>query len=58
MKLSSVLPALVTPFDDAGKIDFDAFEKLLTYLRDAGVTGRCVPIPCLSSTARPARPTF
>jgi 4-hydroxy-tetrahydrodipicolinate synthase len=46
MKLTGVLPALVTPFDDAGKIDFAAFERLLTYLRDAGVTGW---VPCGST---------
>ena len=46
MKLTGVLPALVTPFDDAGKIDFGAFEKLLAYLRDAGVTGW---VPCGST---------
>jgi 4-hydroxy-tetrahydrodipicolinate synthase len=39
MKLSGVMPALVTPFGANGKIDFIAFEKLLTHLRDAGVTG-------------------
>ncbi|WP_211236015.1 4-hydroxy-tetrahydrodipicolinate synthase [Leisingera aquimarina] len=39
VKLSGVMPALVTPFDAAGKIDFGAFEKLLTHFRDAGVTG-------------------
>jgi 4-hydroxy-tetrahydrodipicolinate synthase len=39
MKLSGVMPALVTPFDASGKIDFNAFEKLLVHLREAGVTG-------------------
>lgn len=39
MKLSGVMPALVTPFDAKGKVDFKAFEKLLVHLRDAGVTG-------------------
>lgn len=39
MKLQGVLPALVTPFDANGKIDFKAFEKLLIHLREAGVTG-------------------
>ncbi len=39
MKLSGVMPALVTPFDAAGEIDFKAFEKLLAHLREAGVTG-------------------
>ncbi|MBB5535678.1 4-hydroxy-tetrahydrodipicolinate synthase [Rhizobium giardinii] len=39
MKLSGVMPALVTPFDKEGKIDFKAFEKLLVHLREAGVSG-------------------
>ncbi|CAN7469390.1 4-hydroxy-tetrahydrodipicolinate synthase [Pararhizobium sp. LjRoot255] len=39
MKLSGVMPALVTPFDTRDRIDFKAFEKLLAHLRDAGVTG-------------------
>lgn len=39
MKLSGVMPALVTPFDANGRVDFKAFEKLLTHLREAGVTG-------------------
>ncbi|MBY4592631.1 MULTISPECIES: dihydrodipicolinate synthase family protein [Rhizobium] len=39
MKLSGVMPALITPFDASNKIDFKAFEKLLTHLREAGVTG-------------------
>ncbi|MCZ4093275.1 4-hydroxy-tetrahydrodipicolinate synthase [Sinorhizobium psoraleae] len=39
MKLSGVMPALVTPFDAKGKVDFKAFEKLLVHLREAGVTG-------------------
>ena len=39
MKLSGVLPALVTPFGADGKIDFNAFEKLLVHFREAGVTG-------------------
>ncbi|QFG36323.1 4-hydroxy-tetrahydrodipicolinate synthase [Paracoccus pantotrophus] len=46
MKLQGVMPALVTPFDAAGKIDFAAFEKLLTNLREAGVSGW---VPCGSS---------
>lgn len=46
MKLTGVLPALVTPFDDAGRIDFKAFEKLLTRLRAAGVKGW---VPCGST---------
>lgn len=39
MKLSGVMPALVTPFDTQRRVDFKAFEKLLTHLREAGVTG-------------------
>ena len=39
MKLSGVMPALVTPFDAEGRVDFKAFEKLLVHLREAGVTG-------------------
>jgi 4-hydroxy-tetrahydrodipicolinate synthase len=39
MKLSGVMPALITPFDANNKIDFKAFEKHLTALRAAGVTG-------------------
>lgn len=46
MKLQGVLPALVTPFDAQGDIDFAAFEKHLTNLRAAGVTGW---VPCGSS---------
>lgn len=39
MKLSGVMPALVTPFDANGRIDFKAFENLLVHLREAGVSG-------------------
>ncbi|KIC15831.1 4-hydroxy-tetrahydrodipicolinate synthase [Leisingera sp. ANG-DT] len=39
VKLSGVMPALVTPFGADGKVDFNAFEKLLTHFREAGVTG-------------------
>ncbi|MBB5575784.1 MULTISPECIES: 4-hydroxy-tetrahydrodipicolinate synthase [Rhizobium] len=39
MKLSGVMPALITPFDANGKVDFRAFERLLAHLREAGVTG-------------------
>ena len=38
MKLSGVMPALVTPFGKDGKVDFKAMEKLMHHLRDAGVT--------------------
>jgi len=46
MKLTGVIPALVTPFDQAGKIDFKKFEKLLTKLRQDGVKGW---VPCGST---------
>jgi 4-hydroxy-tetrahydrodipicolinate synthase len=46
MKLTGVMPALVTPYDANGKIDFKAFEKLLTKLRADGVSGW---VPCGST---------
>jgi 4-hydroxy-tetrahydrodipicolinate synthase len=46
MKLTGVMPALVTPFDDAGKIDFGKLEKLLGKLRQDGVKGW---VPCGST---------
>lgn len=46
MKLQGVLPALVTPFDATGAIDFAAFTRHLTDLRAAGVSGW---VPCGSS---------
>lgn len=46
LKLSGVLPALVTPFDAGGRIDFAAFERHLATLRAAGVAGW---VPCGSS---------
>lgn len=46
MKLTGVMPALVTPFDANGEIDFKAFEAHLTNLRAAGVSGW---VPCGSS---------
>lgn len=46
MKLSGVMPALVTPFDASGAVDYQAFETHLTRLRAAGVTGW---VPCGSS---------
>ena len=39
MKLSGVMPALVTPFDKNDKINFKAFEALMDHFRDAGVSG-------------------
>ncbi|WP_200833867.1 dihydrodipicolinate synthase family protein [Tabrizicola flagellatus] len=46
LKLSGVLPALVTPFDRTGAIDFVAFGRHLDSLRAAGVSGW---VPCGSS---------
>ena len=46
MKMTGVLPALVTPFDSDGKVDFKAFEALLNHLRSAGVKGW---VPCGST---------
>ena len=39
LKLSGVMPALVTPFDQDGGIDFKALERLMVHFREAGVTG-------------------
>ncbi|MEZ5775869.1 MAG: dihydrodipicolinate synthase family protein [Hyphomicrobiaceae bacterium] len=46
MKLQGVMPALVTPFDAAGEIDFAAFGRHLASMRAAGVTGY---VPCGST---------
>jgi 4-hydroxy-tetrahydrodipicolinate synthase len=46
MKLQGVLPALVTPFDAKGQIDFAALKAHMTNLRAAGVSGW---VPCGSS---------
>lgn len=46
LKLQGVLPALVTPFDAQGAIDFAAFRRHLDHLRAAGVAGW---VPCGSS---------
>ncbi|MBZ9705612.1 dihydrodipicolinate synthase family protein [Mesorhizobium sp. ESP7-2] len=46
MKLRGVMPALVTPFGDDGKIDFKQYEKLLNKLRNDGVKGW---VPCGST---------
>jgi 4-hydroxy-tetrahydrodipicolinate synthase len=46
LKLSGVMPALVTPFDASGKVDFTALEKHMNNLRADGVTGW---VPCGSS---------
>lgn len=45
-KFSGVMPALVTPFDESGKIDFKAFENHLIAMRNAGVSGW---VPCGST---------
>ncbi|WP_137109381.1 dihydrodipicolinate synthase family protein [Rhodobacter sp. SY28-1] len=46
LKLSGVLPALITPFSPAGDIDFAALDRHLRSLRAAGVAGW---VPCGSS---------
>ncbi len=46
MKLTGVMPALVTPFGADGKIDFKALEKHMLHLRAAGATGW---VPCGST---------
>ncbi len=38
-ELKGVIPAILTPFDEAGKIAFEHLERLLAYLSDAGVHG-------------------
>jgi 4-hydroxy-tetrahydrodipicolinate synthase len=39
MTFTGILPALVTPFDGSGAVDFEALEKLMTSLRQTGVRG-------------------
>lgn len=46
LKLSGVMPALVTPFGPGGQIDFPALERHMAALRAAGVSGW---VPCGSS---------
>ncbi len=46
MRLTGVMPALVTPFGANGKIDLEAFERLLAKLRADGVKGW---VPCGST---------
>jgi 4-hydroxy-tetrahydrodipicolinate synthase len=46
MKLQGVMPALVTPFDPAGQVDFAALGAHMSNLRAAGVSGW---VPCGSS---------
>lgn len=46
LKLKGVMPALVTPYDQKGVIDFSALKAHMTNLRAAGVSGW---VPCGSS---------
>ncbi|MEM8497663.1 MAG: 4-hydroxy-tetrahydrodipicolinate synthase [Pseudomonadota bacterium] len=46
MKLTGVLPALVTPFDENNRIDFNALENHMVALRNVGVSGW---VPCGST---------
>jgi 4-hydroxy-tetrahydrodipicolinate synthase len=39
MKMTGIMPALVTPFNQKGDIDFKTLEKLLEYQLSKGVTG-------------------
>lgn len=39
MKMTGIMPALVTPFNDKGDIDFKTLEQLLEYQLSKGVTG-------------------
>ncbi|MDY6774526.1 MAG: 4-hydroxy-tetrahydrodipicolinate synthase [Halobacteria archaeon] len=41
-----VFPAIVTPFDDEGNVDYDAYESNIRRLEDAGVDGI---VPCGST---------
>lgn len=40
--ISGNIPAVVTPFDEAGQIDFDAFARLVDWHVSRGVDGICV----------------
>ena len=40
--ISGNIPAVVTPFDEAGRIDFDAFAHLVEWHLSRGVDGICV----------------
>lgn len=46
MKLSGIMPALITPFDQNNRINFKALEQHMTAMRAAGVTGW---VPCGST---------
>jgi 4-hydroxy-tetrahydrodipicolinate synthase len=55
--LGSVLTAIVTPFDERGKIDFDVFQRLAQHLVDQGsdglvVVGTTGEAPTLSDSER------
>src|SRR5207237_1168861 len=55
--LGSVLTAIATPFDENGKLDFDAFQRLAQYLVDHGsdglvVVGTTGESPTLSDSER------
>src|SRR5581483_11766557 len=57
MALGSVLTAIVTPFTDNGKVDFDAFQRLANHLVDNGsdgivVAGTTGESPTLSDSER------
>jgi 4-hydroxy-tetrahydrodipicolinate synthase len=39
LQLRGVIPAIITPMDEQGKIDFDLLEKQAAYLSEAGVHG-------------------
>ena len=38
-KLEGIIPALITPLEESGKIDFTLLEKQVSYLLSAGVHG-------------------
>ena len=55
--LGAVLTAIVTPFDENGKIDFDAFQRLALHLVENGsdgivVAGTTGESPTLSDSER------
>ena len=49
--MKGMFTALVTPFDSSGRIDWDAFKKILADQKDAKVTG---VIPCGTTGESPA----
>jgi 4-hydroxy-tetrahydrodipicolinate synthase len=38
-ELGGIIPAVVTPMDEDGKVDFDAYERQISFLADSGVHG-------------------